>query len=57
MTSRPRNESTCNWLALALLLAAWNFVDNDAVRTAATGQDLLQRHAVVTVEYGRAHAI
>lgn len=65
MTSRPpsnpwfemRNESTRNWLALGLLLAAWNFSDNDAVRTAANKPPSLQKHAVVTVRVARAHDI
>jgi hypothetical protein len=65
MTSRPsinpwfemRNESTHNWLALGLLLAAWNFSDNDAVRMAADKPPTLQNHAVVTVRTARAHDI
>jgi hypothetical protein len=28
-----RREASLNWLALGLLLAAWNSVDNDAGRT------------------------
>jgi hypothetical protein len=31
-----RREASLNWLALGLLLAAWNAVDNDAVDKAAT---------------------
>lgn len=65
MTSRPssnpwfemRNESTRNWLALGLLLAAWNFSDNDAVRTAAIKPVSLQKHSLVTVRSARAHDI
>ena len=65
MTSRPssnpwfemRNESSRNWLALGLLLAAWNFSDNDAVRIAANKPPSLQKYAVVTVRTARAHAV
>ena len=31
-----RREATLNWLALGLLLAAWNASDNDAATNAAT---------------------
>ena len=31
-----RREASLNWLALGLLLAAWNASDNDAATTAAT---------------------
>ncbi len=52
-----RNESTRNWLALGLLLAAWNFSDNDAVRGAASKPAPLHNHTLVTVRSARAHAI
>lgn len=50
-----RNDSARNWLALGLLLAAWNFSDNDAVRTQASKPQQLQHHAIVTVRTAREH--
>jgi hypothetical protein len=32
-----RREASLNWLALGLLLAAWNVSDNDAATTNAAG--------------------
>ena len=52
-----RSESARNWLAFGLLLAAWNFSDNDAVRTAANKPVSLQKHSLVTVRSARAHDI
>lgn len=52
-----RNESARNWLALGLLLAAWNFCDNDAVGTVTDKPPSLQKHAVITVRSARAHPI
>ena len=34
-----RREASLNWLALGLLLAAWNASDNDAATTAAARTD------------------
>jgi hypothetical protein len=34
-----RREASLNWLALGLLLAAWNASDNDAATTAAAKTD------------------
>jgi hypothetical protein len=42
--SAPRRDKICNWIALGLLLAAWNFCDDDAVRP---------NHALVTVRAAR----
>lgn len=52
----PRSESTRNWIALGLLLAAWNFSDNDAVQAAADKPAALQRHALVTARAVRAQS-
>jgi hypothetical protein len=48
------SERTRNWLALGLLLAAWNFSDNDAVRTHAVKPQHLHHHDPVTVRSLRA---
>ncbi|MFO1466580.1 MAG: hypothetical protein U1F35_09100 [Steroidobacteraceae bacterium] len=42
-----RSERSRNWLALALLLAAWNVSDNDAVRNGQAGGEA-GRHGVMT---------
>jgi hypothetical protein len=34
-----RREKTLNWLAFGLLLAAWNFCDNDAAVTVRAARD------------------
>jgi hypothetical protein len=44
----PRSESVRNWIALGLLLAAWNFSDNDAVNTAVSKPRALQHHTLIT---------
>jgi len=48
-----RREATLNWLALGLLLAAWNASDNDAPDngSAATARrpEVLRSYAYVTV--------
>jgi hypothetical protein len=49
----PRSESTRNWIALGLLLAAWNFSDNEAVRHAQPKPAGLQHHALVTARAAR----
>ena len=46
-------ERACNWLAFGLLLAAWNFCDNDAVRTHAERPAPLDNHALVTARAAR----
>jgi hypothetical protein len=51
----PRSESARNWLALGLLLAAWNFSDNEAVRKQAAKPHGLQHHALITARSLRAH--
>ena len=49
-----RSESARNWLALGLLLAAWNFSDNDAVGARADKPAPLQKYTQVTVKAVRA---
>jgi hypothetical protein len=48
-----RREATLNWLALGLLLAAWNASDNDASSNAATAStrrpEALRSYTHVTV--------
>ncbi|HEX3395631.1 MAG TPA: hypothetical protein VHS76_02950 [Steroidobacteraceae bacterium] len=39
-----RREATLNWLALGLLLAAWNASDNDAASHAATSDAATSAH-------------
>jgi hypothetical protein len=48
-----RRERGLNWLAFGLLLAAWNFSDNDAVITRAGRPSALAHHGVVTVRSAR----
>jgi len=52
-----RREKSLNWLAFGLLLAAWNFSDNDVVTTRAGRPAQLANHGVVTVRSARDHAI
>ncbi len=52
-----RSDGARNWLALGLLLAAWNFSDNDAVTTTANKPAPLHKHPLVTVRSVRAHNI
>ena len=46
-------ERALNWLAFGLLLAAWNFSDNDAVTPKAARPQQLENHAIVTVRAAR----
>jgi hypothetical protein len=50
-------EKTLNWLALGLLLAAWNCSDDAAVITGAGRPPELQNHAIITARVARGHAI
>jgi len=50
-------ERALNWLAFGLLLAAWNFSDNDAVSTRASRPSSLENHEIVTVRAARDHVI
>jgi hypothetical protein len=51
LSSEPR----LNWLALGILLAAWNFCDNDSVHEAAAKPAALAHHEWVTVRTVREH--
>jgi hypothetical protein len=42
-------EATLNWLALGLLLAAWNATDNDASRQLPAQANLVKGHKSVNV--------
>jgi hypothetical protein len=42
-------EASLNWLALGLLLAAWNASDNDAAATARPRPDALRGYTYVSV--------
>lgn len=44
-----RREATLNWLALGLLLAAWNASDNDAAGQVRRRPDALRGYAHVSV--------
>ena len=44
-----RREAALNWLALGLLLAAWNASDNDAGGTARRRPDVLRHYDYVSV--------
>ena len=44
-----RREATLNWLALGLLLAAWNASDNDAASHDAATADATTQDAAVNV--------
>jgi hypothetical protein len=46
-------EASLNWLALGLLLAAWNFSDNDAVASRGGRPPPLENHPLVTVRAAR----
>ncbi len=52
----PRSEGARNWIALGLLLAAWNFSDNDAVQAETGKPAALQHHALVTARAVRAQS-
>jgi hypothetical protein len=44
-----RREAALNWLALGLLLAAWNASDNDAATSARRRPDALRHYDYVSV--------
>ena len=44
-----RREASLNWLALGLLLAAWNASDNDAVANARPRPEALRGYSYVSV--------
>jgi hypothetical protein len=44
-----RREAALNWLALGLLLAAWNASDNDATASARRRPDALRHYDYVSV--------
>jgi hypothetical protein len=44
-----RREASLNWLALGLLLAAWNAVDNDAAANARARPQALRGYSFVSV--------
>ncbi len=44
-----RREASLNWLALGLLLAAWNASDNDAAVTARPRPGALRGYSYVSV--------
>ena len=44
-----RREASLNWLALGLLLAAWNASDNDAAATARPRPEALRGYDYVSV--------
>jgi len=44
-----RSEGARNWLALALLLAAWNFGDDDAARPQTNAGPVARAQRTVTV--------
>jgi hypothetical protein len=44
-----RREATLNWLALGLLLAAWNATDNDGGTDTRPRPETLRSHPHVTV--------
>ena len=47
--SWPRREATLNWLALGLLLAAWNAVDHDSAAATIRRPEGLKGYAAVSV--------
>jgi hypothetical protein len=49
MSAGSRREAALNWLALGLLLAAWNASDNDAGGTARRRPDALRQYDYVSV--------
>lgn len=44
-----RREASLNWLALGLLLAAWNATDNDAATKARSRPEALRGYPYVSV--------
>jgi hypothetical protein len=44
-----RREASLNWLALGLLLAAWNASDNDAAANARSRPEALRGYSYVSV--------
>ena len=44
-----RREAALNWLALGLLLAAWNATDNDAAASARPRPEALRGYTYVSV--------
>jgi hypothetical protein len=44
-----RREASLNWLALGLLLAAWNASDNDAAATTRRRPEALRGYSYVSV--------
>jgi len=44
-----RREASLNWLALGLLLAAWNATDNDAAANARPRPEALRGYSYVSV--------
>jgi hypothetical protein len=44
-----RREASLNWLALGLLLAAWNATDNDAAANARSRPEALRGYPYVSV--------
>lgn len=44
-----RREVSLNWLALGLLLAAWNATDNDAAANSHPRPEALRNHPYVSV--------
>jgi hypothetical protein len=51
--SLDRNERACNWLALGVLLAAWNAVDKDWHGAHAMRPPALELQPIVTVRTSR----
>ncbi len=49
MSAGSRREAALNWLALGLLLAAWNASDNDAGGTARPRPEVLRHYDYVSV--------
>ena len=49
MPAGSRREAALNWLALGLLLAAWNASDNDAGAAARRRPDALRGYQQVSV--------
>ncbi len=44
-----RREASLNWLALGMLLAAWNATDNDAAASARPRPEALRGYSYVSV--------
>jgi hypothetical protein len=49
MSTGSRREAALNWLALGLLLAAWNASDNDAGGSARRRPEVLRHYDYVSV--------